>query len=184
MIVTNTTPFTSSHRLADFHWFGSLAAPILGIGPAFEHAIATLDDAQLKLLAEGDDRLDLLARWRDDLPAGWQEELITGAHLFEQLHHLHIGPDRNFPFKGVAALGNWLGQHKDLITSQLGVVVARQFIGHIRGWRVSETRSEGVKGSTHIENTGILAFTPSPEKCPKVPNEKQSTNDIAFEDVE
>ena len=183
-IVKNTGTFTSSHRLADFHWFGSLAAPILGIGPAFEHAIATLDDAQLKLLGEGDDRLELLARWRDDRPGDWREESVTGAQLFEQLHHLHVGPDRNFPFKGVTALGSWLGKHKDLIESQLGMTVAAQFVGHARGWCFAETRCEGVKGANHQESKEILGshtFTPH---LAKTVEEESRSEGMVFEDAD
>ena len=155
---------TSSHRLADFHRFGSVAAPILGIGQDFETAIERLEEMQLGILGQGDDHVDLLASWVESGLASGDQRTLTTAELLEELRGTHKGPDRHFPFRSTSALGTWLGRHKDLIRLNLGVAVQPSFEGHSRAWLFRKLTCDGVdtiNGSGYQRVSPNHTFTPS-----------------------
>ncbi len=163
-IRTNPGENTSSHRLADFHWFGSLAAPVLGIHAEFSAAMATLDQVQLALLGEGDERLELFTLWVTGKSIMWSEQLITSQELFKELREIYPGPERMFPFKNTTALGAWLGRHKELIEAHVGVVVRDARSSVMRTWKFLNTRCHAVTPSNSIEHqskAGPDTMTPS-----------------------
>src|SRR5262249_52045734 len=139
--------FTSSHRLADFHLFGRSAAPVLRVQSTFEAAIEKLNYVQLNLLAEGDERLELLNQWVRGRGPGWLGEDITSADLFKQIRVLYAGPERTFPFKSPAALGTFLGRYKEMIHQHTTVNIAAGEVGHSRGWQFSLLACEGVNAA-------------------------------------
>ena len=156
---------------------------MLGIGEDFNRAMEHLDDLQLELLGEGDERLELFIRWIDARPGGWFEESIISTSLFEQLRELHHGSDRHFPFRNSAALGTWLGRHKDLIHLQAEIQVEQIFIGHARGWKLSQSRREGVKDHNQLKYNDIIpehAFTPHQRKMIK----DASHDEVILEEVD
>ncbi len=166
-IQEDTGQFESHHRLADFNWFGNLAAPVLGIPDEFHQAMEALERTQLNVLGEGNEQLELLARWLDSHPEAWTGKAIITGDLLGKLRDEHVGPDRDFPFKGAGALGTWLGRHKDLIWAQLQVRVEKDFIGHVRGWSFAKSRCEDVKAANPQENKGkcdLHTFTPSSDE--------------------
>ncbi len=134
----------SSHRLADFHWFGRLAAPVLGVQTEFTAAMAALEQAQLSLLGEGDERLELFILWVNERLLALTEEVITTQELFKELRTIHPGPERAFPFKNTAALGVWIGRHKELIEAQVGVVVREARSAVTRSWKFTNARCHPV----------------------------------------
>ena len=130
----------------------------------FRNAMEALERTQLNVLGEANEQLELLARWIDSHPDVWLGEAIITSDLLGKLRELHVGPDRDFPFKGAGALGTWLGRHTDLIQAQLQIRVEKDFIGHVRGWSFTKTRCEDVKAANHQENKGkydVHTFTPS-----------------------
>jgi hypothetical protein len=134
--------FVSNHRLADFHWFGRLAAEALGVSDDFQAAMALLNDTQLDLLAEGDAKLELFQAWFDTKPNEW-EEILQAKKIFAELRPLHEGSERDFPFKNGASVGTWLGQHWEMIRHRLGVKVTKDRSTMTRSWRFSKTRCHG-----------------------------------------
>lgn len=134
----------SSHRLADFHWFGSHAAPVIGLQAEFNAAMTALEQAQLSLLGEGDERLELFMLWVKERPSVLTEEIITSHELFKALRDVYPGPERVFPFKNTTALGAWIGRHKELIEAQVGVVVRETRSSVTRSWKFTNTRCHPV----------------------------------------
>lgn len=134
----------SSHRLADFHWFGRLAAPVLGLQTEFAAAMDALKKAQLSLLGEGDERLELFMLWVKERRLAFTEEVITTQELFKELREIYPGPERAFPFKSTSVLGAWLGRHKELIEAQVGVVVRDTRSSVTRSWKFTNTRCHPV----------------------------------------
>jgi hypothetical protein len=147
----------SSHRLADFHWFGSLAAPVLDLHTDFSTAMATLEQMQLALLAEGDERLELFALWVTEGAVSWSEQLITTQDLFKELRDIYPGPERMFPFRNTTALGAWLGRHKELIEAHVGVTVREARSSVIRTWKFINTRCHPVTPPSSAESQGKSA---------------------------
>jgi hypothetical protein len=134
--------FTSKHRLADFHWFGRLAASALDVAGDFEDAMTSLDETQTDLLADGDERLDLFQAWLDTKPDDW-EETLTSAEIHTALRKLHIGNDRDYPFRNATALGTWLGRHKEMVAHKLKVVVTPKRSTVTRSWSFEKARCHG-----------------------------------------
>lgn len=116
-------PYRSSHRLADFHRLGTFIAQSMGVDPLFECGMENLNQSQLDLLAESDERLDLIRSWIEGLTGGLSEIRLSVQDLFTQLKDKYPGSERNFPFRSPHALGSWLSKNKELIKSQLGVSV-------------------------------------------------------------
>jgi hypothetical protein len=147
------TQFTSSHRLADYHCLGSYIAPILGIGEQFDAGMAHLEKTQLHLLAEGDERLELLGTWLEVKPTGWTEVVVSSKECFEELRQMYVGADRSFPFRSVGSLGTWIGRNVDLITSALDVVVTPDHSKTARRWKF---QNQGVTPRCHQEQPSKL----------------------------
>lgn len=145
---------TSSHRLADFHCFGNLAAPVLGVHAEFTAAMAALDQMQLALLGEGDERLELFTLWVHERPLMWDEYLISTQELYGELRDTYSGKERNFPFKNPTALGAWLGRYKELIEAHVGVVVIAARSSVTRTWRFVNLRCHPVTPPNHAEQQG------------------------------
>lgn len=143
-IRTRSGEGTSSHRLADFHWFGSHAAPVLGLQTEFNLAMAALEQAQLSLLGEGDERLELFMLWVKERHLALTEEIITSHELFKEFKNIHPGPERAFPFKNTTALGAWIGRHKELIEAQMGVVIRETRSSVTRSWKFTNVRCHPV----------------------------------------
>lgn len=141
---SNSGQSTSSHRLADFHWFGSLAAPVLGLQIEFSAAMAALEQAQLSLLGEGDERLELFMLWVKERRLALSEEIITSSELFTELREIYPGPERAFPFRNTTALGAWIGRHKELIEAQVGVEVRETRSSVTRSWKFTNTKCHPV----------------------------------------
>jgi len=142
------TQFTSSHRLADFHCLGSSIAPVLGIEKEFHAGMGHLETTQLHLLAEGDERLELLGTWLEAKPTDWTEIVVSSKECFEELRQMYVGADRRFPFGSVISLGTWLGQNVDLIESALHVTVTSDHSKTARGWKFQK---QGVTPGCHHE---------------------------------
>lgn len=128
------TPYRSSHRLADFHRLGTFIARAMGVEIVFESGMENLNQSQLDLLAESDERLDLVRLWVDHFPSGFGEVKISVQELFVALKDKHPGSERNFPFRSPHALGSWLSKNKELIKSQLGVSLMDDRSHGKRGW--------------------------------------------------
>ena len=163
-IRTNPGESTSSHRLADFHWFGSLAAPVLNLHDEFIAAMAALNQAQLALLGEGDERLELFTLWVTEQSLMWSEQLITSQELFKEMKAIYPGAERMFPFRNTTALGAWLGRHKELIEAHVGVVVQDARSSVMRTWKFLNTRCHPVTPSNPAEHqgeSGADTMTPS-----------------------
>ncbi|TKB71604.1 MAG: DUF3854 domain-containing protein [Nitrospira sp.] len=164
-----TTPgqSTSSHRLADFHWFGSLAAPVLGLHAEFSAAMAVLDRTQLALLGEGDERLELLTLWVTERPLMWNQYVTTTQELFQELRKIYPGSERMFPFRSTTVLGAWLGRNKELIEAQVGVVVREARSSVTRSWKFVNARCHPVMLQNPAEQQGESeadTMTPSSTK--------------------
>jgi hypothetical protein len=167
--------FKSNHRLADFHWFGSLAAPVIGLTDEFQAAMEKLDEEQLDVLADGNDRLELFQIWTDgfkDWPA-----IMTSADALKGLREVYSGQDRNFPFKGCAALGTWLGRSKDLIHSKLDIDVASKHTKVTRSWTFKKIRCHPVTDEKDTEDQRVVSGdTMTPQTTQKVsPDESGQT---------
>jgi hypothetical protein len=159
----NSGKFGSGHRLADFDWFGSLASTPLGVADAFREAMQTLNRQQLDLLAEDDERVELLGQWAEAKPKGWTKEKVLSSQLFTELRENYRGPERHFPFKSVTAMGTWLGRSAEVIRHKLKLSVANDSLGHARAWSLSRTRCEAVhspKSLANCEKAGLHTFTP------------------------
>lgn len=114
-------PYRSTHRMADFHKLGSFIAQAIDAELPFESGMENLNQSQLDLLAESDERLDLLRSWIEGFPGGMGKLQIPVNDLFVALKDKYPGADRNFPFRSPHALGSWLSKNKELIKSQLSV---------------------------------------------------------------
>lgn len=166
-IRTTAGQSTSSHRLADFDWFGSLAAPVLDLHAEFIAAMTSLNRAQLTLLGEGDERLELFTLWVKERLLMLSEELITSQELFSELRRIYPGPERMNPFKNTTALGAWLGRHKELIEAHVGIVVREARSSVTRSWKFINTRCHPVIPPNPAEQEGESdadTMTPSPTK--------------------
>ena len=113
--------YRSSHRLADFHRVGTSIAQAMGVGPLFEWGMENLNQSQLDLLGESDERLDLIRSWIEGFPGGLSEIHLPVRDLFIALKEKYPGTERNFPFRSPTALGSWLSKNKELLKSQLGI---------------------------------------------------------------
>lgn len=163
---------TSSHRLADFHCFGNLSASVLGIHAEFTAAMAVLDQMQLALLGEGDERLELFSLWVHERPLLWGEYVISTQELYGELRDTYPGKERNFPFKNQTALGAWLGRYKELIEAHVGVVVIAARSSVTRTWRFVNLRCHPVTPSNPAEQQGESdADTVTPSSTKPVSNE-------------
>jgi hypothetical protein len=149
--------FTSTHRLADFHHFGTLAAPALGCGTEFESAMNHLSALQSDVLAENDDRVEVMLDWLGkNLDNG--EMSVASADLYTQLKDLYCGPERTFPFKNPTALGSWLGRYRNVLLVKTGATIKeiRTKTGS-RAWHFfRKDRCQGVNDLNSQENKGVL----------------------------
>ena len=174
-----TGPFTSSHRLADFHCLGQAAARALGLEEDFNEAMRTLDTLQLDLLGEGDERLELLGEWVDSKPPSLDGDRVSSRDCYEALRGLHAGPERAFPFKNATALGTWLGRHKDLISSKLGVTVTPDRSSMTRRWIFAKVTCHGDTESNRAEYEGLAGHdSMTPPSAETVPDASLETEII------
>ncbi len=139
LMKAEVTSYRSSHRLADFHRLGTFLARSMGVESLFESGMENLNQSQLDLLAESDERLDLVRLWIDQFPGGLGEISISVQQLFISLKDKYPGSERNFPFRSPHALGSWLSKNKELIKSQLGVSIMDDRSQGKRGWIFSST---------------------------------------------
>jgi hypothetical protein len=156
-MATDPNTFTSTHRLADFHHFGTLAAPALGCGAEFESAMNHLSALQSDVLAENDDRVEAMLDWLGKKPDNW-EESVASADLYAELKSLHCGPERTFPFKNPTALGSWLGRYRSVLSVKTGVTIKenRTKTGN-RAWHFfRKDRCQGVKDLNPQEKKGVF----------------------------
>lgn len=126
--------FTSAHRLADFHRFGYLASPALGVEEEFSGAMESLNREQMALLGEGDEKLDLFKAWFQTKTPDWTGETLDSQELFQALKTVYSGLDHTFLFPNPTSLGSWIGRHKELLKSQCGVTVDRERTSTERKW--------------------------------------------------
>jgi hypothetical protein len=155
--------FTSTHRLADFHGIGRHITRILGIEDLFHTAMEGLDDMQLHLLGEDDDRVEVFGSWLEGRTVAFTETTITTTALLKELCEQFSGLDRNFPFHGTSTLGTWLGRHKDVIRARFGVEVKQVFSGHKRAWSLTRPTCEPVTRTNREPNSALTpahTFTP------------------------
>jgi len=158
--------FRSHHRLADFHWFGSLAAPALGLAAEFEEAMQHLNETQLDVLADGNEQLELLQLWFASKPDDWSAK-VTAVDALKELRPFHEGTDRTFPFKNSAALGTWLGRNKELISAKLKVAVSYDRVAATRSWWFRKVRCHGDKDEKALNNQCVASsdtMTPPPDQ--------------------
>jgi hypothetical protein len=148
--------FMSNHRLADFHWFGRMAAEAIGLSSEFQSAMEALNETQFDLLAEGDERIELFHTWAESKPDEW-EEVLTSQQLFTALHERHEGNERDFPFRTGAAVGTWLGRNRDLIAHKLGVRVTAERSKVTRQWNFQRTWCHPVTKENLSQNHRITA---------------------------
>lgn len=135
----NQGVFTSHHRLADFDQLGRVIADTLGISNDFIAAMANLNQTQQTLLAEGNERFEIVARWlRDPANAYLGVASITGEDLFRELRSRYHD-ERLFPFKNPTALATWIGMNKQLIQTQCQVIVTKADSRLERRWIFQST---------------------------------------------
>ena len=127
-------PYRSSHRLADFHRLGTFIARSMEVNHLFEGGMENLNQSQLDLLGESDERLDLIRSWIEGFPGGLSETRLPVRDLFIALKDKYPGAERNFPFRSPTALGSWLSKNKELIKSQLGISAEDDRSHGKRGW--------------------------------------------------
>lgn len=131
--------FTSNHRLADFDQLGRVIAHTLGIGDDFIAAMANLNETQQTLLAEGNERFEIIASWlRDPANTYLGGASITGEELFETLRKRYYDPHQ-FPFKNPSALTTWIGMNKQLIQTQCQVTPINVHSRAERRWMFQPT---------------------------------------------
>ena len=126
--------FTSHHRLADFDQLGRVIADTLGLGSDFINAMTNLNQTQQTLLAEGNERFEIVASWlRDPSNPYGGGASITGEDLFHALRSRYHD-ERGFPFKNPTALATWIGMNKELIQTQCQVTVIKEHNRFERRW--------------------------------------------------
>jgi hypothetical protein len=136
-MTSDEQPYRSSHRLADFHRVGASIARAMQVGPLFEWGMENLNQSQLDLLGESDERLDSIRSWTEGFTGGLSEVRLPVGDLFVALKDRFPGAERDFPFRSPNALGSWLARNKELIKSQLGVSVQDDRSHGKRCWIVS-----------------------------------------------
>ena len=130
------------------------------------NAMEQLDNRQLAVLAEDDERVQLLEDWTVGRPAGWSGSRLASKDLFAELKELY-GNDRTFPFKSSEAVGTWLGHNKDLLVSRLGIETERFSTGRERGWCFRPVRCQRANSTNGLKDNGSScsdAMTPSSAK--------------------
>lgn len=131
--------FMSHHRLADFHWFGRIAATVLGIKDDFEDAMMALHRTQFEFLAEGDDRLDLFMAWVDQKRVDEATPPISTRELFVELRKVFAGPERLFPFRSPSSFGTWIGRNKEVLMHVHGLAAEWDHGRQGNRWRFRRT---------------------------------------------
>jgi|LNFM01.2.fsa_nt_gb hypothetical protein len=129
---------SSRHRLADFDQLGRVIGGAIGIEADFIEAMNNLSQTQQTLLAEGNERFELIASWLRDPANPYLGSPITAEDLFHILKQRYQGDERAFPFKSPTILATWAGQSKELIHSQCGIVVAKADTRTQRRWMFNQ----------------------------------------------